>query len=299
MSGKNRVEGKVAIVTGAASGIGRRTVSLFAEEGARVVVADLDQQGAEAVAEEIRAGGAEALARRVDVSREEDVADMVAAAVAEYGRLDILHNNAAMTALGEHAHDANLLEMTTEYWDRSFAVNLRGPMLGCKHAIPAMIRGGGGAIVNTSSNQSLSGDLSQFAYSAAKAGVNALTRSVATTYGREGIRCNTVAPGIIRTPSMEAACPPEMTEAIVASNLVPRAGEPNDIAQMVLFLASDDAAFVTGQLVSVDGGQLAHLPHYAYLNATGMVTTELASGLQRGLQRGLERGAKREPESAS
>jgi NAD(P)-dependent dehydrogenase (short-subunit alcohol dehydrogenase family) len=276
MTNSSRVEGKVAIVTGAASGIGRATARLLASEGARVVVADLNASGANAVAEEIRKEGGEAVAQATDVSKEEDVAAMVAAAVRAFGGLHVLHNNAALTGLTDHAHDANLLEMSVEYWDRSFAVNLRGPMLACKHAIPVMIEGGGGSIVNTSSNQSLAGDLSQFAYSAAKAGVNALTRSVATTYGRDGIRCNTVAPGIIRTPSMEASCSAELTEAIVSNNLIPRAGEPGDIARMVLFLASDESAFVTGQLISVDGGQLAHLPHYSYLRATGTITTNLA-----------------------
>jgi len=269
-----RVEAKVAIVTGAASGIGRTTAMRLAEEGASIVVADLDAEGAESVAEEIRSSGGAARSEKVDVSREEDVARMVSAAVETFGGLHILHNNAAMTSASEHAHDADLLTMTVEYWDRSFSVNLRGAMLGCKHAIPAMIRSGGGSIINTSSNQSLSGDMSQFAYSAAKAGVNALTRSVATTYGRDGIRCNTVSPGIIRTPSMTGSVSPEMEAAIVAHNLIPRAGEPEDLANLVLFLASDEASFVTGQLVSVDGGQLAHLPHYAYLRIASSRTTD-------------------------
>jgi NAD(P)-dependent dehydrogenase (short-subunit alcohol dehydrogenase family) len=204
---------------------------------------------------------------------------MIRTAVETFGGLDVLHNNAAMTATAEHTHDADLLNMSVEYWDRSFAVNLRGAMLGCKHAIPEMIRGGGGSIINTSSNQSLSGDLSQFAYSAAKAGVNALTRSVATAYGRQGIRCNTVSPGIILTEVTRSACPPDVVDAIVASNLVPRGGEPEDLAHAVLFLASDESAFITAQLLSVDGGQLGHLPHYAYLNASGTVTTGTAGGM--------------------
>jgi NAD(P)-dependent dehydrogenase (short-subunit alcohol dehydrogenase family) len=149
-------------------------------------------------------------------------------------------------------------------------------MLGAKHAIPVMIEGGGGAIVNTSSNQSLAGDLSQFAYSAAKAGVNALTRSIATTYGRAGIRCNTVSPGYIETDNTRSSVSTEMGEEIVAHNLVPRPGYAEDLAHAVLYLVSDDASFVTGQLLSVDGGQLAHLPHYSYLTRTGAVTTDSA-----------------------
>ncbi|MCA9504926.1 MAG: SDR family oxidoreductase [Myxococcales bacterium] len=271
-----RVEGKVAIVTGAASGIGQATARLLAAEGARVVVADLDADGAERVAASILEAGGRAVACPTDVSREEQVHALVATAVSEFGGLHILHNNAAMTGMSDHAQDADLTTMTVEYWDRSFSVNLRGAMLGCKHAIPVMIEGGGGAIVNTSSNQSLAGDFSQFAYSAAKAGVNSLTRSVATAYGRRGIRCNTIAPGHIRTPSNRAAVPEDVSDALVAHHLVPRAGEAEDIARAVLFLASDDAAFVTGQLLSVDGGQLAHLPHYAYLHQTGTVTTAAA-----------------------
>lgn len=269
-----RVEGRRAIVTGAAAGIGQATAELLAREGAAVVVADLNAEGAEAVAAGIRDAGGRAIAQPTDVSDEDAVKAMVAAAVAEFGGLDILHNNAAMTASHEHAHDTNLLEMTVEYWDRSFAVNLRGPMLCAKHAIPVMIEGGGGAIVNTSSNQSLAGDLSQFAYSAAKAGVNALTRSIATSFGRHGIRCNTVSPGHIETANTRAAVSPEMGEQIVSHNLVPRAGRAEDLAHAVLWLVSEDAAFVTGQLLSIDGGQMAHLPHYAYLVASGAVTTD-------------------------
>jgi NAD(P)-dependent dehydrogenase (short-subunit alcohol dehydrogenase family) len=271
-----RVEGKRAIVTGGAAGIGRATATLLAREGASVVVADMNAAGAEAVADAIRRAGGQAIAQPTDVSKESDVQAMVKAAVDQLGGLDILHNNAAMTAGREHAHDMDLLSMSVEYWDRSFAVNLRGAMLGAKHAIPVMIAGGGGAIVNTSSNQSLAGDLSQFAYSAAKAGVNALTRSIATTYGRSGIRCNTVSPGYIETDNTRSSVSSEMGEEIVSHNLVPRPGYAEDLAHAVLYLVSDDASFVTGQLLSVDGGQLAHLPHYAYLTRTGAVTTDSA-----------------------
>jgi len=272
----DRVVGKVAVITGSASGIGRATAELFAAEGASVVIADLDGDGAERVAVGIRAAGGRAIAQQTDIAVEADVARMVEAAVGEFGDLHVLHNNAAMTAAHEHAQDADLLTMSVDFWDRSFSVNLRGAMLASKHAIPVMIAGGGGAIVNTSTNQSLAGDLSQFAYSAAKAGVNALTRSIATAYGRRGIRCNTVAPGFIATAATGEAVSAEMADAIVSNNLIPRAGQATDLAHAVLYLASDEASFVTGQLISIDGGQLSHLPHYAYLNASGMVTTNVA-----------------------
>jgi NAD(P)-dependent dehydrogenase (short-subunit alcohol dehydrogenase family) len=272
----NRVAGKVAIVTGAASGIGQATAELLASEGASVVVADLDGAGAERVAAGIRAAGGRAVGQPTDVSNEEQIRRMIQRAVDEFGGLHILHNNAAMTASREHAHDMDLLTMTVEYWDRSFSVNLRGAMLAAKHGIPVMIAGGGGAIVNTSSNQSLGGDLSQFAYSAAKAGVNALTRSIATTYGRRGIRCNTVSPGHIATASSTASVSKEMSDAIILNNLIPRAGRAEDLAHAVLYLVSDEASFVTGQLISIDGGQMAHLPHYSYLITTGSRTTNKA-----------------------
>src|SRR5262249_4270955 len=157
--------------------------------------------------------------------------------------------------------DASLVGMRQKDWDRALAVNLRGAMFCTKHAIPAMLRAGGGSIINMSSNQALAGDLTQFAYAAAKAGVAQLTRSTATAYGRQGTRANTISPGLIRTPASEAACSPEMFALLESHNLVPRIGVPLDIAWTVLFLASDESSFITGQTFCVDGGQLAHLPH--------------------------------------
>ena len=273
-----RVDGKVAIVTGGASGIGRATAALLAREGARVVVADRNLAGARQVAKEIGERGGQALAQWVDIAEESAVEALVAAAVERFGAVHVLHNNAALTDAGQHAADQDLVEMRVEDWDRSMAVNLRGAMLCCKHALPPMLGAGGGSIVNTASNQALSGDLTQFAYAAAKAGLIQLARSVATAYGRRGIRCNGVSPGLIRTPASEAACTPEMMDAIVEHNLVPRAGEPDDMAHAVLFLASDESAFITGQVLCVDGGQLAHLPHYGHLVRTGSTTTSRAVG---------------------
>jgi NAD(P)-dependent dehydrogenase (short-subunit alcohol dehydrogenase family) len=268
-----RVQGKVAIVTGAASGIGRASAELLAREGACVVVADRDAAGAERVAREIEARGGRVLAQRVDIAEEDAIEAMIAAAVARFGALHVLHNNAALTDMAQHAVDASLVAMQQKDWDRSLAVNLRGAMLCTKHALPAMIRAGGGSIINMTSNQALAGDLTQFAYAAAKAGVAQLTRSTATAYGRQGIRANTISPGLIRTPGSEAACTPEVFAMIEAHNLVPRVGEPLDVAYAVLFLASDESSFITGQTLCVDGGQLAHLPHYANLVQSGTTTT--------------------------
>jgi NAD(P)-dependent dehydrogenase (short-subunit alcohol dehydrogenase family) len=152
-------------------------------------------------------------------------------------------------------------------------VNVRGAMFGCKHAVPRMMEAGGGSIINTASNQALSGDLSQTAYGAAKGAVVTLTMSVATAFGKQNIRCNAISPGAIMTPSLIAACTPEIMEVIVRSNLVPRMGQAEDIANLAVFLASDESSFITGQVIRCDGGQLSHLPHYAYLMETGTTTT--------------------------
>jgi NAD(P)-dependent dehydrogenase (short-subunit alcohol dehydrogenase family) len=268
-----RVEGKVAIVTGGGSGIGRASCELLAREGAAVVVADLDAESAQRVAQGIVDAGGRALAQPVDVRREASIEAMVRAAIDAFGALHVLCNNAADTSLRAMEQDRALLDVSTETWDRVLAVDLRSVFLGCRYAIPRMIDAGGGSIVNTSSNQSLAGDLSQTAYASAKAAINTLSLSVATQYGRQGIRCNVVSPGPIRTPAFDRACPPEVAEELARHSLVPRLGRPEDLAHAVLFLASDDASYITGQILRVDGGQLAHLPHYAMLTQVGRTTT--------------------------
>jgi NAD(P)-dependent dehydrogenase (short-subunit alcohol dehydrogenase family) len=280
--GCERLRGKVAIVTGAASGIGRVSSMTMAREGAQVVVADRNGEGADAVAAEIRADGGAAVGCRADIAVEDDVRAMVDTAVREFGGLHVLHNNAALTDASAHAKDLTVLDLDVETWDRSMAVNARGAMLACKHSIPHMIAAGGGSIINTASNQGLAGDLSQTAYGAAKGAVVTLTMSVATAFGKQGVRCNCISPGAIRTPSLTAACPPEFLDEIARHNLVPRIGEPEDIANLALFLASDESSFITGLTIRCDGGQLAHLPMFAYLTSTGTVTTEAASAASRG-----------------
>lgn len=258
-----KLEGRGAIVTGAASGIGRATALRLASEGARVLVADLDAEGAARVASEIADSGGEAIPQPVEVSDESSVAAMVASALERFGRLDLLHNNAAASGADVMGRDQGLLELEVEVWDRTLAVNLRGPMLGCKHAVPAMLAAGGGVIVNTSSASGLVGDLSRAAYGASKAGLDSLTRYVATQFGKGGIRCNAIAPGVIETPALTAHVPAEQIAIYERNHLSPRLGRPEDIAAVVAFLASDDAAFITGQVLSVDGGLLAHHPAFA------------------------------------
>jgi len=256
---------RVAIVTGAASGIGRATASALAEAGAAVVVADLNLDGAEEVAESIRAAGYEAAGQLVDVADEDSIAAMVAAAVQRFGGLDILHNNAAASSAEIVGRDGQITELDVEIWDLSMQVNLRGPMLGCKHAIPRMLERGGGSIIQTSSASGLRGDLLRAAYGSSKAGLDSLTRYVATQYGKRGIRCNSIAPGVISTPALEANIPAEALDAYLRSTLTPRLGRPEDIASAVVFLASDQASFITGQVISVDGGTLSQHPTVAAL----------------------------------
>jgi NAD(P)-dependent dehydrogenase (short-subunit alcohol dehydrogenase family) len=258
-----RLAGRVAIVTGAASGIGRATAAALAREGAAVVVADLNADGAKRVAGEIEAAGGRAFAQATDVSSEPSVAAMVAAAVDRFGGLDVLHNNAALVDPAVMGADGEVTSLSLDTFERTLAVNLRGPLLGCKHAIPRMLDRGGGVIVNTSSAAALAGDLVRTAYGVSKAGLDALTRYVATQYGKRGIRCNSIAPGVIATPALAANVPAELIAVYERSHLTPRLGRPEDIAEVVVFLATDAAAFITGQVLSVDGGLLAHHPAVA------------------------------------
>ena len=267
-----RVEGKVAIITGGASGIGRVTAETLAREGARIVIVDLDLEAARTVAEGIAASGGDAIALRADVSVEGDVRTAIEAAMDRYGAIHVLHNNAAITSPEHQRRDASLLELDVETWDRTMAVDLRGAMLGCKHAVPRMIASGGGSIINTTSNSALAGDLSLNAYSAAKAGLNSLTLSVATAFGKDGIRCNAVSPAHIASPSLARVVTAEVQAMLLAECLTPRLGTPQDVANLVLFLASEESTFITGQILRVDGGALSHLAHVSKLRALGLTT---------------------------
>lgn len=257
-----RLEGRVAVVTGGASGIGAATAHRLAVEGASVAVADIDVEGAAAVVEAIERDGGPALAIEVDVSVEEQVASMVAATVERYGRLDVLHANAAAVGATALPGDHDLLELDMDTWDRAMAVNLRGVVLCCKHGVPHLLDGGGGSIIATSSGSALTGFTSRFAYGASKAAIITFVRYVATTYGKQGIRANVVAPGFIESPA-SARMDPEARRIYQQNCLTPRLGQPEDVAAAVAFLASDDAAFITGETISIDGGTLAHTPTWA------------------------------------
>ncbi len=249
-----KLDGKVAIVTGAASGIGRATALLFADEGAKVVVADWHEDDGRRVADEIAGRGGAATFVRVDVSKPEDVEAMVRAAVDTYGRLDVLFNNAGME--GEQAPTA---ECTLENWDRVIAVNLKGVFLGMKYGIAAMLRSGGGSIINNASVAGIVGFASIPAYCASKGGVIQLTKTAALEYAKQGVRVNAICPGVIWTPMVErfVGGSEQTRGALEALEPVGRFGRPEEVARLALFLAGDDSTFCTGAPFVVDGGFVA------------------------------------------
>ena len=255
-----RLDGKIAIITGAAAGIGKATARRVAAEGARTVVADLNGAGAKQVADEISAAGGEATAVQADLGDNDSARAMVEAAVTAYGGLDILHNNAAATRLAA-TEDRPVSAADPAVWDETMRVNLRGALVAIQAAVPHMIARGGGSVINTASGAGLTGDLRNPAYGASKAALISLTRYVATEFGKQGIRCNAISPGFIVIPEKAGR---EAVEAIMLRHhLTPRLGRPEDIAALVVFLASDESAFVTGQNICVDGGLLAHQPFLA------------------------------------
>lgn len=247
-----RLAGKVAIVTGGASGIGLATVRRFLDEGARVLIGDCNEELIGA-ALELLAAGDRVAALTVDVAEEADVAQLMQSALVRWGRLDIAFNNAGITgALGP------LMEIETAHWDASFAVMARGVFLGIKHAARAMVPTGGGAIINTASIAGLAGGIIPTVYSATKAAVVSLTKNAANELAIHRIRVNAVCPGIVFTPLMHGG---REAEALAAARLVqpwPDPGMPEHIASAVLYLASDEAAFVTGEAHVVDGGYLSN-----------------------------------------
>ncbi|UOZ03363.1 SDR family NAD(P)-dependent oxidoreductase [Amycolatopsis sp. WQ 127309] len=261
------LEGKVAIVTGGAGGIGAATVAALAEAGARVVVADVAGAAVAEVVDSLTTQGLKVAGHVADVSDEDSVRALVKFTVDTFGGVDILDNNAALVSAIKR--DRDVVTMPVELWDEVMAVNLRGPMLLCKHTVPIMIERGGGSIVNIASGQGLSGDRTMVAYGSSKGGLIALTRFVAAAYGDHGVRCNTVAPGLIKTPALDADMPAFVQDKIRAHHLVPRLGTPADVAALVTFLASPAASFITGQLIPVDGGFLSHLPTLAVLAPPG------------------------------
>lgn len=257
-----QLKNRVAMITGAASGIGRATAILMASRGASVLVTDINMDSATGVVDEIRSSGGTASAAFCDIGDEGSIISAVAEAEKRFGKLDVLHNNAALLSAAAIAGDQEITDIPVDVWDDIMRVTVRGTMIATRHAIFAMRRAGRGSIINTSSIYGLKAANRLPAYSVSKAAVAMLTEVTATTYGRENIRCNAVAPSMIRTPTLNL----HVADEIVAYNedaaLLPRLGTPEDIANVVAFLASDDASYVTGMVIPVDGGTLAHLPTY-------------------------------------
>jgi NAD(P)-dependent dehydrogenase (short-subunit alcohol dehydrogenase family) len=256
-----RLQGKVAIVTGGGGGIGSAVARRMISEGAKVAIADIFMDSAKAAAAPF---GDAALAVQFDAANPASVEAMVEKTVKHFGRLDILHNNAAMTDPAKHPLDTDAVTIPIEIWDEIIDINLRGYLLGCKYAIPHMIKGGGGSIINTASNSGSAGDLARIAYGASKGAIITMTKYVATQHGHQNIRCNSVAPGVILTEALDKTVP-GLKEIIKRHVLTPEFGTPDDIAALVAFLASDESRYITGENISISGGGLSHQPHYADL----------------------------------
>ena len=249
-----RLDGKIALVTGGSSGIGRASALAFAREGAKVVVADVTAEGGQETVRLIKEAGGEARFLKVDVARAAEVETLITQTVAAYGRLDCAYNNAGIEGA---------FVSTTKYpeadWDRVLAINLKGVWLCMKYEIAQMLQQGGGAIVNTASGAGLVGVAGLSAYVASKHGVVGLTKTAALEYAKAGIRVNAVCPGVIQTPMVARLTSqrPEMAEALVAAEPMGRTGKPEEIAEAVVWLCSEAASFVTGHAMSVDGGYVA------------------------------------------
>ncbi len=256
-----RLEGKVAIVTGGGGGIGSAVARRIVAEGGRVAIADLYEDSARRAAEPL---GEDAMAIGFDAADAASVAAMVEATVKRFGRLDILHNNAALTDPERQQQDTTAIDIPLEIWNATMTINVTGYLLGCKYALPHMIAGGGGSIINTASGSGMAGDLARVAYGSSKGAIIALTRYIATQHGKQGIRCNAIAPGVVLTEALSRTVP-GLADIIKRHILTPRFGTPEDIAALAAFLASDESAYITGQTISIDGGSMAHQPHYADL----------------------------------
>lgn len=248
-----RLDGKVIVVAGGATGIGRATALRLAAEGAAVVIGDINLAGAADAADAIESAGGRAAAISMDISVEADVARLAAEAQHRFGGLDGWFNNAADLSAATVGRDTDAVDVPLEVWQRTLAVNLTGFLYGVRHAVPALLSRGGGAIVHTSSEDAFSGDPRRVAYACSKSAVLALSRHTASRWGKQGIRSNCIAPGLVITRPV-SELPRRLLESGLARSLSPRHGQPADIAAAVSYLMSDDGAWITGQVLRVNGG---------------------------------------------
>lgn len=254
------LSGKVALITGAGGNLGSCMARLMATRGARLVLSDLDEASLARCRDEIRNAGGEATTHVADVTDESALKLLAEAASSAFGGIDVLVNNAGL--IGQE-HNVELMDLDVALWDRTLAVNLKSVFLASKCVLPYLIARGGGSIINISSGSSLAGYLMLNAYAASKGGMNTLTRYIAAQYGKNNVRCNAVLPGIHLSEEALSRTPPESIRQLVEHCMLPRMGVPEDVAKVVAFLASDDASFLTAQLIQIDGGLLDHAPHMA------------------------------------
>ncbi len=252
----NRLKDKVAVVTGSTSGIGIGIARLFASEGAKVVICGRRQEKGQAVVDRILKDGGEACYHFMDITATDSIEKLFADTAQKYGKIDVLVNNAANVAL----KDGRVDELTLEMWDNIFQSDMRGTFYATKTVLPYLQKNeNGGSIINIGSMASCSGDLSSTAYACAKAGVDKLTQYTALQYGKQNIRCNCVRPGLIITPENDAHVPQMLKDIFTSNIMVNRYGCPEDIGYMCVYLASDESAYVTGQIINVDGGLNSHV----------------------------------------
>lgn len=264
----DRLNGKVAIVTGSTSGIGIGIARLFAAEGAQVIICGRRQEKGQAVVDQITAEGGKASYHFMDLTDFATIDNLIKDTADTYGKIDILVNNAANVGLP----DGRVDELTLEMWDNIFNSDIRGTFYAIKTVLPYMQKNGKGSIVNIGSMASCGGDLGATAYSCAKAGVDMLTSSVALQYGKDNIRCNCVRPGLIVTPQNDAYVPQLLRDIFLSNIEVNRYGCPEDIGHACVFFASDESEFVTGQIINVDGGMNSHAPTVAQFREAGSRT---------------------------
>lgn len=257
MTGK--LDGKVALVTGAGGGIGAASAARLAADGATVVLADIDANAAQAAAAVIPG----ALALPVDLTDELSVKALAEEIIARLGRIDVLHNNAAIQNDAQRQKDLDVVNLDVAAWDMAMAVNVRGAMLMSRHVIPHMIASGGGSIIHSASGFGVQGESTLTAYGSSKAALIQLNRMIATQYGKQNVRSNCMVIGFVLTPLAVESTPDIIKEILLSHHLTPQLGQPEDIANLVAFLASDESRFITGAAIPIDGGVTAHQPSYA------------------------------------
>lgn len=264
---ERKLEGSVAIVTGAGGGLGAESARVLASHGAKIAIVDINGEAARKVAEEIEAAGGDALFLRTDISSEAEVKAMVEAVVARFGRVDVLHNNAAILSVEQRQRDRDVVNMDVDAWDLAMAVNLRGAMLCTKYAVREMLKNQKGSVIFATSGLGAQGDLSLSAYAASKAALMMLSKSVASQYGKQGIRSNALQIGLAPAENAHDSMPAPLLQILRDNHLTPELGTPRQIADVVAFLASDESSFVTGSTLVADGGFSSHTPSLVAMKA--------------------------------